>query len=165
MTARTEQGMTARTGRAMADEHSKAREHGEGWDRKRSARAVLYPVCWMIAAGAWAGLFPAIAQENVQHSARRTPRLSPQPSVLSPAGAEKNAFRPPTPQNPLSPPPLSATGANPFAGTPGSIVGWGSQVVGVDLTKGFVSVAAGYQHSLGLKPDGSIVAWGRNSEG
>ncbi|MHC4676206.1 MAG: hypothetical protein ACYTBZ_27255, partial [Planctomycetota bacterium] len=44
----------------------------------------------------------------------------------------------------------------------GSIVGWGSQVVGVDLDSGFVAVAAGNGHSLGLKADGSIVAWGHN---
>ncbi|MCK4873999.1 MAG: hypothetical protein KAS72_14855, partial [Phycisphaerales bacterium] len=37
----------------------------------------------------------------------------------------------------------------------GSIVGWGSQVVGVDLSGGFVSVAAGNYHNLGLKDDGS----------
>jgi hypothetical protein len=37
----------------------------------------------------------------------------------------------------------------------GSIVGWGSQVVGVDLSHGFVQVAAGDSHSLGLKADGS----------
>jgi hypothetical protein len=30
---------------------------------------------------------------------------------------------------------------------------------------GFTAVAAGYFHSLGLKSDGSIVAWGRNTEG
>ncbi len=33
----------------------------------------------------------------------------------------------------------------------GSIVGWGSQVVGVDLSGGFVAVAGGGVHSLGLK--------------
>jgi len=47
----------------------------------------------------------------------------------------------------------------------GSIVGWGSQVVGVDLSSGFVAVAAGASHSLGLKADGSIVAWGYNDSG
>jgi hypothetical protein len=47
----------------------------------------------------------------------------------------------------------------------GAIVGWGSQVVGVDLSAGFVAVAAGGSHSLGLKTDGSIVAWGDNSSG
>ena len=44
----------------------------------------------------------------------------------------------------------------------GSIVGWGGQVVGVDLSADFVAVAAGRYHSLGLKADSSIVAWGRN---
>ena len=47
----------------------------------------------------------------------------------------------------------------------GSIVGWGSQVVGVDLDKGFAAVAAGWSHSLGLKADGSVVAWGGNDSG
>jgi alpha-tubulin suppressor-like RCC1 family protein len=46
--------------------------------------------------------------------------------------------------------------------TSGSIVGWGSQVFGVDLSRDFVAVAAGWAHSLGLKADGSIVAWGDN---
>jgi len=41
---------------------------------------------------------------------------------------------------------------------PGSIVGWRAQVVGVDLSEGFVSVVAGDMHRLGLKADGSIVA-------
>jgi len=44
----------------------------------------------------------------------------------------------------------------------GAIVGWGSQVVGVDLSSGFIAVVTGYQHSLGLTADGSIVAWGAN---
>lgn len=35
----------------------------------------------------------------------------------------------------------------------GSIVGWGSQVVGVDLGRDFAAVAAGDNHSLGLKAD------------
>ena len=30
---------------------------------------------------------------------------------------------------------------------------------------GFIAIAAGYQHSLALKGDGSIVAWGRNDYG
>ena len=50
-------------------------------------------------------------------------------------------------------------------GSQGSIIGWGSQVVGVDLTHGFVAVAAGWGHSLGLKADGSIAAWGDNWNG
>jgi hypothetical protein len=47
----------------------------------------------------------------------------------------------------------------------GSIVGWGEQVVGADLSGGLVAVAGGREHSLGLKSDGSIVAWGRNDDG
>ena len=47
----------------------------------------------------------------------------------------------------------------------GSIVGWGEQVVGGDLSADFVAVAGGYLHSLGLKADGSIVAWGHNGYG
>jgi len=44
----------------------------------------------------------------------------------------------------------------------GSIVGWGWSVVGVDMSSGFKQVSAGAVHSLGLKEDGSIVAWGDN---
>ena len=33
----------------------------------------------------------------------------------------------------------------------GSIVGWGAQVVGVDLTTDLVAVAAGQNHRLGIK--------------
>jgi hypothetical protein len=47
----------------------------------------------------------------------------------------------------------------------GSIVGWGSQIVGVELSHGFVAIAAGGYHSLGLKSDGSIVGWGYNAYG
>lgn len=47
----------------------------------------------------------------------------------------------------------------------GSIIGWGSQVVGVDLSSGFVRLAAGWEYSLGLKEDGSVVAWGNNQYG
>jgi alpha-tubulin suppressor-like RCC1 family protein len=47
----------------------------------------------------------------------------------------------------------------------GKIVGWGSQVVGTDMTGPFLSVAAGTHHSLGLKSDGSIVAWGDDHYG
>jgi len=46
-----------------------------------------------------------------------------------------------------------------------SVVGWGSQVVGVNLSGGFTAIAASETHSLGLKQDGSIVAWGRNYDG
>lgn len=47
----------------------------------------------------------------------------------------------------------------------GAIVGWGSQVFGLDLSGGFTAVAAGASHSVGLKSDGSIVAWGNNESG
>jgi len=47
----------------------------------------------------------------------------------------------------------------------GSIIGWGDQVVGGDLDSGLVAVAGGWYHSLGLKADGSIVAWGVNGDG
>jgi alpha-tubulin suppressor-like RCC1 family protein len=52
-----------------------------------------------------------------------------------------------------------------LSGVSGSIVGWGKQVAGGDLTKGFVAVETGVRHSLGLKKDGSIVAWGDNNDG
>ncbi|MGB2984339.1 MAG: FG-GAP-like repeat-containing protein, partial [Phycisphaerae bacterium] len=47
----------------------------------------------------------------------------------------------------------------------GSIVGRGTQVVGADLSADFIAVAGGDQHSLGLKTDGSVVAWGYNRYG
>ena len=46
-----------------------------------------------------------------------------------------------------------------------SVVGWGNQVFGVDLSEGFVAISAGDRHSLGLKEDGSIVTWGNNEYG
>jgi len=52
-----------------------------------------------------------------------------------------------------------------YAASAGSIVGWGSQVVEADLSGGFTAISAGGYHSLGLKQDGSIVAWGENYEG
>ncbi len=46
---------------------------------------------------------------------------------------------------------VSATAYLAYAEAPGKIIGWGSQVVGVDLDSGFKAVAAGGYHSLGLK--------------
>jgi len=57
--------------------------------------------------------------------------------------------------------PQSATAAQ----QTGSILGWGMQVVGIDLDEGFIVVAAGGTHSLALKEDGSVVAWGSNDYG
>ncbi len=58
------------------------------------------------------------------------------------------------------------TAAPSLAQNKGAIVGWGEYVVvsQSDLTR-VVSIAAGYYHSLGLKADGSIVAWGSNAYG
>lgn len=43
----------------------------------------------------------------------------------------------------------------------GSIVGWGDVVVvGPSAFKNLMAIAAGSQHSLGLKSDGAVVAWG-----
>jgi alpha-tubulin suppressor-like RCC1 family protein len=60
-------------------------------------------------------------------------------------------------------PDLAVTAAK--AAQSGSIIGWGDQVVGGDMSGRFVAVAAGGYHSLGLKNDGSVVAWGDNSDG
>jgi hypothetical protein len=48
----------------------------------------------------------------------------------------------------------------------GSVVGWGSMVVveQADLDS-LIAVAGGGSHSLGLKSDGTVVAWGRNYSG
>ena len=47
----------------------------------------------------------------------------------------------------------------------GKIIGWGGQIIGVDPMNGFIAIAAGDYHSLGLKQDGSIVAWEYNGSG
>jgi len=47
----------------------------------------------------------------------------------------------------------------------GSILGWGTQVVGANLDTGFIAIATGGGHSLGLNQDGSIVTWGYNYHG
>ena len=53
-----------------------------------------------------------------------------------------------------------------YAQSTGTIVGWGEQVVvePSDLSD-LVAVAGGGGHSLGLKSDGTIVAWGYNDSG
>ena len=50
--------------------------------------------------------------------------------------------------------------------TPGNVISWGDQVIlnGAPATR-FTKIAAGYAHSLALKSDGTVVAWGRNSQG
>ncbi|MHC4062186.1 MAG: hypothetical protein ACYSR6_11375, partial [Planctomycetota bacterium] len=52
-----------------------------------------------------------------------------------------------------------------WASEPGKVISWGTQVAGVNMDRGFIAVAPGYCHSLGLKQDGSIAAWGDNFEG
>jgi len=48
----------------------------------------------------------------------------------------------------------------------GQIVSWGSMVLPlVDPRTRFIAVAAGGEHSLALKADGTVVAWGRNLSG
>jgi alpha-tubulin suppressor-like RCC1 family protein len=47
-----------------------------------------------------------------------------------------------------------------------SIIGWGQQVVVEQAAlDGLIAVAAGAHHSLGLRSDGKIVAWGNNDYG
>ncbi len=61
---------------------------------------------------------------------------------------------------------LSVTGA---AAQDGSIAAWGRNADGqCDVpapNTGFMAVAGGYWHSLGLRPDRTITAWGRNNYG
>jgi len=53
----------------------------------------------------------------------------------------------------------------------GEVVAWGDQTDGKCTfpsgvsNEGFIAVAAGYRHSLGLKADATIVAWGSNANG
>jgi hypothetical protein len=41
----------------------------------------------------------------------------------------------------------------------GSSGGWGDRVLGVDLSRGFASIAAGFFHILDLKANTSFVSW------
>ena len=50
----------------------------------------------------------------------------------------------------------------------GSIIAWGDNSDGqcnVPDPNGFIAIAAGYDHSLGLKVDGSVATWGLNDYG
>ena len=48
----------------------------------------------------------------------------------------------------------------------GEIIGWGlGVVVGQEALSGLMEVTAGTIHGLGLKADGSVVAWGDNEGG
>jgi alpha-tubulin suppressor-like RCC1 family protein len=69
---------------------------------------------------------------------------------------------------------FAAALASAWVGTPaiaqrtGSIVGWGGWPGVGNIpapNAGFVAVAPGVDHTLGLKADGSIVAWGSNDRG
>ena len=46
-----------------------------------------------------------------------------------------------------------------------SVVGWGGQLSGLDLSGPFLGIAAGGLHSLALQPGGEITAWGDNRAG
>ena len=62
--------------------------------------------------------------------------------------------------------PLLASSGPAFSGEgdSGFIVGWGSRAV-ADLSQDFIAIAAGGNHSLALRADGSVVAWGDNLHG
>src|SRR5437016_6869622 len=57
-------------------------------------------------------------------------------------------------------------GVQAYAGPAGSVVPWGDQVLPV-VQPGtrFTAIAAGWDHNLALKPDGTVVAWGNNDYG
>ncbi len=50
--------------------------------------------------------------------------------------------------------------------TPGTVIGWGLQVIPyVQPGTHYQAIAAGAYHSLALKSDGTMVAWGGNGYG
>ena len=59
-----------------------------------------------------------------------------------------------------------STAVQGFAAEPGRIVGRGEQRVNNAelLTNDFITIADGGHHSLGIRQDGSIVAWGDNGD-
>jgi len=62
---------------------------------------------------------------------------------------------------------LAAFGSTPTARA-GYVVGWGANIDGqvvVPAGNDFVAVAGGCSHSIALKDDGSVVAWGADGEG
>jgi alpha-tubulin suppressor-like RCC1 family protein len=64
---------------------------------------------------------------------------------------------------PLPPPVTPKTSRIASTNVSGQIVGWGSIVLPlVNPGTRFIAVAAGGEHSLALKADGTVVAWGRN---
>src|SRR6267143_1555706 len=50
--------------------------------------------------------------------------------------------------------------------TPGTVISWGNQVIPyVQPGTRYQAIAAGNYHSLALKSDGTVVAWGDNNDG
>ncbi len=64
---------------------------------------------------------------------------------------------------------LGTQGGTTASAQDGAIVAWGgnwlNQCDVPALTNGFVGVAGGYEHSLGLKAEGVVLAWGSNYQG
>src|SRR6267143_982811 len=50
--------------------------------------------------------------------------------------------------------------------TPGTVISWGNQVIPyVQPGTRYQAIAAGNYHSLALKSDGTVLAWGENGSG
>jgi hypothetical protein len=75
----------------------------------------------------------------------------------------------PIKQSPLAPRPVITfcllSCVLPSIALAGTIVAWGYNGNAPEPNTGFIAIAAGFGHSLGLKADGSIVAWGSNYYG